>query len=67
MSTTALKETIQLTDFQRKKIIRDKKILSKYLKSTGPKTVTVEQLAKENDLTTNSIWKIIRAGKEARK
>jgi Mor family transcriptional regulator len=67
MSTTALKETIQLTDFQRKKIIRDRKIYDKYKKSTGPKTVAVEKLAKENSLTTNAIWKIIRAGKEARK
>lgn len=67
MSATAPAETIQLTEFQRKKIIRDRKIYDKYLKSTGSKTVTVEQLAKEYGMTTNSIWKIIRAGKEARK
>ena len=66
MSTMNPDNGNQLTDFQRKKIIRDKQIFAKYLKTTGSKTIAVEKLAKEYDLTTNSIWKIIRSGKEAK-
>jgi len=58
---------VQLTNYQRKKALRDTDIFNQYTKALGSKTAIVESLAKKYDLTIGAIWKIIRAGKEARK
>lgn len=59
------KNIIQLTNYQRKKILRDTDIFAQYSKAVGSKTAVVEVMAKKYDLTVGAIWQVIRKKKEA--
>jgi Mor family transcriptional regulator len=59
------KTIVQLTNYQRKKALRDTDIFNQYTKALGSKTAIVELLAKKYDLTVGAIWQVIRKRKEA--
>ena len=59
------KNIVQLTNYQRKKILRDTDIFTQYTKAVGSKTAVIEAMAKKYDVTVGCIWQVIRKRKEA--